>query len=286
MPDLRIVDPLALPLIQISRESAQWLIDSQTVEPAPAGIFAGLVPGKLAPKTPPELQRLGLVTPTTSTDTVDRAKIPYAQALSALASPNRRLSVALREGDESSTSTFFIKGRSVASGFVEGDARFLSASFSTALLSTGLSRQMTGPDEWHAAVLPKAASVLGRLFVRDRMVVSRSAAELKRELEPGGFEAIQAAQVVVKEGDLFSPAPDYARVLEALWSGHVMVLDISVFDTPPPDDRRSIVFVGAPGRRLWTYDEKLPGPGGQEVSVYRSLDSKTAAELAGAMVGI
>jgi hypothetical protein len=45
-----------------------------------------------------------------------------------------------------------------------------------------------------------------------------------------------------------------------------------------------LTFVGPDGHRLWAYDEQLPNVG--EVSQYRSLSTKMASELAGALVGI
>lgn len=284
MPDIRIVDPLSLPLVHITPESSQWLIDSKTVDPSPAGIFAGLVPGKVAAKTPVDLQKLGLIKPTTSTDTIDRSKIPYAEALKAVADPNRRLGVAWRDGETNSTATYFIKGRTVASGFVVDQTRSLSPAFSTALLSSALSRKMTGPDDWSVALPPRAIVLIRQLFTEKSQVLARTVGQLNKALAPGGLAALLESEMVVQEGDTVSLAPDALRIAQALASGQVLVVDVTVFDSPPPDAHRNVVFVGAPGHRLWTYDQPLPKGG--ESSIFRSLDPKTAADLAGALVGL
>lgn len=278
----RIVDPLSLPLISISAESAQWLVDSKAVSPGTGGLFEDLKPGKAAAKTPAELQKLGLIAPTTTTANIDRNHAAYADALGVLGSPGRRVNLAWREVDTGGEMPFFLKGGFAASGFITSGARHLSPAFSTQVLSSTLVRKITGPDTWEAGLLPKAFALLGKLFVRDRKVTSRSEAELKGELNAAdtSFAALIAAKVMVKDGLQYTPAPDYARALTLTWSGHHLVIQTEFFDGSGA--KESFVFVGPPGERVWAYDQHLNGV---EVSIFRSLDPATASQLTATVLG-
>ncbi len=278
----RIVDPLSLPLISISAESAQWLVDSKAVAPAAGGLFYDLKPGKAAPKTPTELQRLGLVAPTTTTANIERTHAPYADALAVLGAPGRRVNLSWREVDTGGEMPFFLKGRFAASGFVTKGERHLSPAFSTQVLSSTLVRKITGPDTWEAALVPKAFALLGKLFVRDRKVTSRTEAELKAELNDAdaSFAALVSAKVMIKDGARYTPAPDYARALALTWSGHHLVIQTEPFDESGA--KESFAFVGPPGERVWAYDQDVNGV---EVSIFRSLDPAAAAELTATVLG-
>lgn len=282
MPDLRIIDPLALPLVEISPASAQWLVDSKMVDPWPQGLFAGLVAGKQSPQTPKDLQALGLAQTTSSAANIDRSKAPYLTALPVVTAPARRIDIALREGGEASALVYFLKSGFVASGYVAPKTRLLSAAFSSAVLATGLARQLESTDApWMAALLPTVLGALGRAFVSGRRVVSLP----EKAIAAPELKTLVGIGAVVVEGGSIRPSNDYTRALEATWSGQAMVMTVSSFSASGSNDKPQVfTFVGPPKSRLWTYDEALPK--GRVATVFRALDSSESVNIAGVIAGL
>ncbi len=278
-----MLDPLAHPLLSLSSDSVQWLVDQRVVTPGALGLFAGRVPSAKLPqsKAPAELERLGLRPALAA----DKNAAGWRTAVEVLASPQRRVSILTRELEEQSLSVFFVKDGQATLGVNVGEngSIALAPAFPVAMLCSALAQKLTCDHASTVALLPQVLGAFGRQFVAaDRSLISRPEPELSAAFTSPVFTTFVTSGVLELSNGMVKPSAEYLGPLEAMWSGHSMIVEMRTGLTD--EEHRILCFYGVAGRRLWSFDERLKS--GQEVCVFKSLTGSEAAEVAGSIVGL
>lgn len=278
----QFADPMSVSPAVLSWKSAKWLVDARELSPWERGLFGGLTPpGPHAPQVPRELAALGLGGHRLGRPTREQELIRVG--LQIAAQPERKVVCTSTEPDKKTERLqFFVRQGLATLAWFDELAYYVGPAFPLVTLQAAVSKFVHSVEfELPLTTIPSALlRVLSALFPQEPR--PRPMAEVISKLKPGHGEPwvgqLVALNLLEQRGELCGPSPIYQAILENLHSGYFAQLEYDELGarTGAPE-RHSLVFVGPPGRRLWTFDIENDG---EPWSCFQAFDYAEAAEIA------